>query len=173
MRSRALIILGALTVLSCHSNGDTVKNKEEEERVKWFNDYVSKVESASDQEFERFGDFFLCPCCGYPTLTERGGYDICLICWWEDDGQDDASADEIWGGPNSDYSLTEARENFKKYQTHFRPEDSTQFQRTTKEIELKKVIFGKYDELYMLKDSDQFKSLMSEIKKLEDKLLGE
>ena len=26
-----------------------------------------------------------CPCCGYATLDARGEYDICAICWWEDD----------------------------------------------------------------------------------------
>lgn len=53
-----------------------------------------------------------CPCCGYPTLDERGAYDICVLCNWEDDGQDDPYADEVWGGPNADYSLTEARNNY-------------------------------------------------------------
>jgi Cysteine-rich CPCC len=26
-----------------------------------------------------------CPACGYPTLTERGGNHICVICHWQDD----------------------------------------------------------------------------------------
>ena len=33
-----------------------------------------------------------CPCCGYLTLDERGGYEICPVCYWEDDGQDDHDA---------------------------------------------------------------------------------
>jgi hypothetical protein len=53
----------------------------------------------------------ICPVCGYPTLEERGAYDICDVCRWEDDDQDDESADEIWGGPNSDLSLTQNRIN--------------------------------------------------------------
>lgn len=52
---------------------------------------------------------FTCPGCGYPTLTERDGYEICSVCNWEDDGQDDKEADEIWGGPNHQLSLTENR----------------------------------------------------------------
>lgn len=55
-----------------------------------------------------------CPCCGYFTLAERGAYDICQVCFWEDDGQDDAQADEVWGGPNGSLSLAKARENFRK-----------------------------------------------------------
>jgi hypothetical protein len=57
---------------------------------------------------------FTCPGCGFPTLDERGGYLICAVCNWEDDNQDDENADEIWGGPNSDLSLTENRINIGK-----------------------------------------------------------
>ena len=56
----------------------------------------------------------LCPCCGFKTLTGRGQYEICSVCFWEDDGQDDPQADEVWGGPNYELSLTTARENFKR-----------------------------------------------------------
>lgn len=30
---------------------------------------------------------YTCPCCGYLTLDEKppGTYDICSICFWEDD----------------------------------------------------------------------------------------
>lgn len=27
-----------------------------------------------------------CPCCGYKTLPERAAYDLCPVCWWEDEG---------------------------------------------------------------------------------------
>ncbi|MDX2046891.1 MAG: CPCC family cysteine-rich protein [Chitinophagaceae bacterium] len=54
------------------------------------------------------------PGCGYPTLTERCGYEICSVCNWEDDIQDDEEADEIWGGPNYEPSLTENRLNIGK-----------------------------------------------------------
>lgn len=40
---------------------------------------------------------------------------VCHVCFWEDDGQDDPSADEVWGGPNGDLSLTQARANFTKF----------------------------------------------------------
>jgi len=50
-----------------------------------------------------------CPGCGFPTLSERGSYEICQVCNWEDDNQDDPHADEIWGGPNHELSLTENR----------------------------------------------------------------
>jgi len=53
-----------------------------------------------------------CPCCGRKTIGERGCYEICLVCWWEDDGQDNDQADEVLGGPNGRLSLTEARRNF-------------------------------------------------------------
>ncbi len=53
--------------------------------------------------------FFTCPCCGYPTLEEIRCYEICKVCNWEDEDQDDPNADEILGGANGNESLTEAR----------------------------------------------------------------
>lgn len=66
-------------------------------------------------------DRCICPCCGYPTLEELSAYEICELCNWEDDGQGDADADSVRGGPNSDYSLTEARENFTRYRIMYAP----------------------------------------------------
>ena len=58
------------------------------------------------------GGPYRCPCCHFLTLPERGGYDICQVCFWEDDGQDDDDADQVRGGPNGSLSLTTARSNF-------------------------------------------------------------
>jgi hypothetical protein len=52
-----------------------------------------------------------CPCCGFRTLAARRAFEVCSICAWEDDGQDDPVADQIWGGPNGTYSLSNARAN--------------------------------------------------------------
>ena len=27
-----------------------------------------------------------CPCCQHVTLTEQAGFEICSVCFWEDDG---------------------------------------------------------------------------------------
>lgn len=51
-----------------------------------------------------------CPCCGFRTLTERGGYEICRVCFWEDDGSHDL--DRV-SGPNH-MTLREGRENFAR-----------------------------------------------------------
>lgn len=56
-----------------------------------------------------------CPCCGYRSLLERAGDEICPVCFWEDDGQDDGDADIVRGGPNGDLSLSQARTNFKTF----------------------------------------------------------
>jgi Cysteine-rich CPCC len=58
---------------------------------------------------------YRCPCCGYKTLKGRGNYEICLVCYWEDDGQDDPDADIVVGGPNGSLSLTQARANFQQF----------------------------------------------------------
>lgn len=54
-----------------------------------------------------------CPCCDYFTLTNRGNYEICEICFWEDDGQDLTEL-IIHSGPNH-ITLGEARMNFLKF----------------------------------------------------------
>jgi len=71
---------------------------------------------------------YRCPCCGFLTLFGRGGFEICQVCYWEDDGQDDHDAEVVRGGPNGDLSLAVARENFKihgasdaKYVSSVRP----------------------------------------------------
>jgi hypothetical protein len=56
---------------------------------------------------------FTCPCCGLPTIAEPGGYEICVICHWEDD-------DGVGFGPNS-CTLEEAQKNFRS-QKHMDPE---------------------------------------------------
>ena len=56
-----------------------------------------------------------CPCCGCKTLDERGLWEICEVCFWEDDGQDDHNADEVSSGPNGPLSLTQARANYRRY----------------------------------------------------------
>ena len=53
-----------------------------------------------------------CPCCGYLTISERGAFQICPVCFWQDDGQDDHNADQVLGGPNGDISLTTGRANY-------------------------------------------------------------
>jgi len=55
---------------------------------------------------------FRCPCCGCRTLDARADYDICPVCFWEDDGQDDPDAGAVRGGPNGALSLTRARANY-------------------------------------------------------------
>ena len=54
-----------------------------------------------------------CPWCGSLTIAEPGGFEICPVCFWEDDGQGDADADKVLGGPNGSLSLSQARVNFK------------------------------------------------------------
>lgn len=38
---------------------------------------------------------YCCPCCGYATLGEPEAYEICVVCGWEDDGQDDPEHKKI------------------------------------------------------------------------------
>ncbi|NNV54254.1 CPCC family cysteine-rich protein [Limnovirga soli] len=56
-----------------------------------------------------------CPVCGYLTLDERDSFDICAICFWEDDGIDDFEENNE-SGPNH-MTLKEGREIFQKAKT--------------------------------------------------------
>lgn len=59
---------------------------------------------------------YACPCCRHFTLDGRANYDICPVCYWEDDGQDDHDADEHhYFSPNHGFSLTEARQNYRDF----------------------------------------------------------
>jgi hypothetical protein len=58
---------------------------------------------------------FHCRCCGHLTLASRDEFEICPVCFWEDDGQGDADADVVRGSPNGSLSLTQARANFRAF----------------------------------------------------------
>jgi hypothetical protein len=78
-------------------------------RKAWFDEYTARLNA-------RPRDLPLrCPCCGCRTLSERIAFEICEVCFWEDDGQDESDADECRGGPNGSLSLREARANYLRY----------------------------------------------------------
>lgn len=51
-----------------------------------------------------------CPCCGYKSLEDSSIYDICEICFWEDDIVQFNNPD-YEGGANG-VSLRQAQKNF-------------------------------------------------------------
>jgi len=61
------------------------------------------------------GRRYACPCCGYLTLEEAptGTYDLCKVCFWEDDGVQFRDPD-YEGGANTP-SLNQARESFREH----------------------------------------------------------
>ena len=58
---------------------------------------------------------YTCPCCGYKTLDEDppGTYDICDICFWEDDGVQ--YRNPYYEGGANKVSLKQAQQNFIKF----------------------------------------------------------
>jgi hypothetical protein len=85
-----------------------------ERRRRWFEWYSRTLETSVVRDAED-GVTFACPCCRCLTLGERGRFEICPVCFWEDDGQDDMDASVIRGGPNGALSLEQARENFAAF----------------------------------------------------------
>jgi hypothetical protein len=55
---------------------------------------------------------YTCPCCGYKTLDEEppGTFDICPICYWEDDNIQFADPDYAAGA--NKISLRQAQKNY-------------------------------------------------------------
>ncbi|MFN7944346.1 MAG: CPCC family cysteine-rich protein [Blastocatellia bacterium] len=92
-----------------------MSNDEIKKNTRWFEKYMETLRNNSVFKEPQDGVSYPCPCCGYKTLDSRGGFEICSVCFWEDDGQDDHDADAIRGGPNGGLSLTQARVNFRKF----------------------------------------------------------
>jgi predicted RNA-binding Zn-ribbon protein involved in translation (DUF1610 family) len=118
------------------------------ERRRFFEVYShgSNAQAGSEQSSEVR---YACPCCGYPTLGSLGEFEICSLCWWEDDGQDDADADLVRGGPNQSFSLVEARENFERYLVKYPPELDSRGggPDSEREKEARRVIIAAYDQM--------------------------
>jgi len=79
------------------------------QRAAWFEEYTGRLDAQPAQLALR------CPCCRCKTLQARGAFQICQVCFWEDDGQDDYDAEVVRGGPNGVLSLTEARANYRQF----------------------------------------------------------
>jgi hypothetical protein len=113
-----------------------------------------------------------CPCCGYDTLTEKGRFEICELCSWEDEGLGRIEPpNSVIGGANGDYSLLEARENFCKYLTMYRPSE-TSFQKERDEplLTLKRKIMDAFNNLETENSDEGRKQLNLELKELRERL---
>ena len=82
--------------------------EELDRRKAWFNEYTSRLDGQLPNLPLR------CPCCFCKTLSEWGIFEICPVCFWEDDGQDEYDAEVVRGGPNGTLSLTQARANYRE-----------------------------------------------------------
>jgi hypothetical protein len=89
--------------------------EENERRKQWFDGYMHTLEHRSVVEPQAEGIMYRCPCCRSRTFSERGGFEIYPVCFWEDAGQDDQDADTVRGGPNGSLSLTQARQKFREF----------------------------------------------------------
>ena len=92
---------------------DEKPSPEELERWRrWFDGYVRALGENPVVQPASEGKRSACPCCRFLTLHERGGFEVCKVCFWEDDGQDDQDASVVRGGPNGALGLEQARRNF-------------------------------------------------------------
>ena len=58
---------------------------------------------------------YKCPCCGYYTFDKKveGNYEICPVCFWEDDPIQ--MADPLYEGGANKVSLMQARRNYSEF----------------------------------------------------------
>ena len=72
------------------------------------------IEIVEFQRSQSNGKFY-CECCGYKTLNEKpnGTYQICTICYWEDDPIQ--SAEPNYEGGANRVSLNQAKRNFSEF----------------------------------------------------------
>ena len=121
---------------------------------------------------ERFFYRSTCPVCGYPTLGERGNYDMCSLCAWEDEGEDDDCAD-LASGPNGGYSLAEARLNFVLFGSMYSPDDPASEQWMDKEVRRQcTTLMRMYESLLDISDGQELVAQVTIVKRLEHSLSG-
>lgn len=53
-----------------------------------------------------------CPCCAFLTLTSKGSYEVCPVCYWEDDPLQ--TKDASYEGGANEASLSQARQTFSE-----------------------------------------------------------
>lgn len=56
-----------------------------------------------------------CPCCRFLTLSRRGRYELCPVCFWIDDGTDVAAVPIARAKDGGVLTLAEARRNFDTF----------------------------------------------------------
>ena len=137
-----------------------------QDRRAWFESYVARCEGGVTAA-PSAGVRYPCPCCGYPMLSERGGYEICRLCNWEDDGQDDPHAEEVWGGTNGSYSLAQARMNFRNHLVMYDPgQPDTRIGGRDSRVELdaKRQIVAAFDVLRGATDESSIGGLWTAVK---------
>ena len=70
----------------------TQSSSDDNPKQTWFENYTKGLFQSVHKPPSKDGSLYPCPCCRYKTLAERGGFDICPVCFWEDDGKDDEDA---------------------------------------------------------------------------------
>ncbi len=53
-----------------------------------------------------------CPCCGHHTLPERGAYEVCPVCYWEDDPHQQRHPDSADGANGT--SLIDSQQTYQR-----------------------------------------------------------
>ena len=137
MINRLFILLIGIVFVGCSNGKEESKDSFNQE----FEEDLIELERLSESDewknVQPTGDEIQCPCCDYFTLGKREEYEICPICFWEDDGVNFDKLDD-YSSPNHK-TLRQGREDFIKYGAC----DSTMVKNVIKESERSKFILEK------------------------------
>lgn len=112
---------------------------------------------------------FKCACCEYPTLTEKGMFEICSLCQWEDDGFNTDGA----MGPNH-MPLPYAKQNFQAHLDKYDATDQRHLSQNKESVrKLKLDIIQLYQQLAQSQDVGRTTELEAALKRLDDALFLE
>jgi len=131
-------------------------------RQKFFSEHFPKIKGMKGHSFVQELDLpNTCPVCGFYSLGERDSWEICGICYWEADGQDEYNKDNVKGGPNGNHSLA-------SYRTALYSSIEKSKESRTKSLIRK---FHKLIEGQEIVDKSEIKKLISQLEKEGDKLI--
>ncbi|GCE08215.1 hypothetical protein KDAU_55440 [Dictyobacter aurantiacus] len=106
------LFTGSLTINSAYERLDNLAALLEEHRQQFtpidWKQMTIQLQPAENGKYR-------CPCCGYRTLNDRCEYELCAVCGWQDDGQDNWDATTNRPLSPNHMSLALARENYQRF----------------------------------------------------------
>jgi len=119
------------------------------------------VEHPDPKDPSRMDRWYLCPCCGYPTLGAPWNYEFCHLCDWFDDGVND-----LYRG----MTLAEGRENFARYRSMKPPGGPGPELNDARVVGLRERLIKLYDAYMIESDPARRTEIWREVRQISDSI---